>query len=254
MTKPRVTVLTKKNLDCLNCASDLQKLLKQGLHSQPKKPFAAVVELPYLSTAWENYDLAFEWPDQEELSDFVQDSSPVVGVVTEGVMEIYEETVSIEKDRNPHRKAFNSLPDKKRRRKKTTAILYPGMYCGLFEAYANLKGNWTITSGVISFMVSNPIGNAAYWRRVGRKEMNVEDVQVDTRSNLAFAENLLQEDACSGWWSQSVWLKPGLIEDGNLEREVDYLLMDATIKQLASVIHQSPAWGRVGEGRTPARL
>jgi len=81
--------------------------------------------------------------------------------------------------------------------------------------------------------------------------MIVEDIQVTTRSNLACAEHLLREDTYSNWKSESVWLKPGMIDDTNLRMAVENLLLRATISQLSSVINQNPTWGRLGGGWAP---
>ena len=45
-----------------------------------------------------------------------------------------------------------------------------------------------------------------------------------------------------------MWLKPRLIDDETLRREVEHLLRRATIRQLTSALKQNPTVGRVGEG------
>ncbi len=161
-----------------------------------------------------------------------------MGLVTEGVMEIYENIETLVQDTNNNRKPERRLPDKKRQRKKTTAVLYPGMFFGLFEAYSNLPpGNWTITSGSTSFMVCNPIGNSRFWVQAQRKDMIVEDIQVTTRSNLACAEHLLREDTYSNWKSESVWLKPGMIDDTNLRMAVENLGSSPRLRSSAKARH-----------------
>lgn len=235
MTQAPCTVFGTEDLDCLDCAPEVQQLFRRVLEKQRSKPFAVRVELPYRHTAWENGRPGFRWPANGQLSDFVADRSPVVGLVTQGVMEIHESA-------------------KPTGRKKTTTVLYPGMFFGLFETYADppfvgAEAEWTITSGIVSFMVCHNIGSKAKWERAG-ENFDVSNFQFTQTSTLSF-EGLLSDNACVAWRSQSVWLKPGLIDDEALRQAVEHLLRRATIRQLTSVVKQNPTWGRVGEGMPP---
>jgi hypothetical protein len=208
----------------------LSDLFKRILTSKQKKPFAVVVELPYSQRVWADCKANVEWPNDASLGDFVKADLSVIGFVTYRAMEIYEA------DRNG--------------RKKSTAILLPGMSFGLFEAFASYKGDWTITSGIVSFLVCNPIGNDDKWTRAGANDIETAQFKFEKNSPLAF-ETLVSDDTCSSWTSQSVWIKPGLINDLTVRTEIEHLLQQKTINQLVSVTLQNPTWGRIGELDSP---
>jgi hypothetical protein len=215
-------------------------ILEAALKAQPNKAFATCVRLPYGQVAWDKNKHQMTWRGNPQLKAFADSRVPVVAVVTEGAMEIYEtETVHVGTDKG----------EVKRERRKTTQVLEPGKWFGLFEAYAAWAGDWTITSGVVSFMVCNPIGNEALWKGTGLP-IQAQHMKIQRASNLMF-DQLVTEAARKEWFSESVWLRPGLIQNTQLRAALENELMQITIGQLMSVLKQSPTWGQIGQRHTP---
>lgn len=223
----QVRRFTKADLPLLDVSPEIQALFNKALQHSQNKPFAAVVELPYGSVAWTNQQQGFKWPDNVDLGEFGRSCAPVVAMVTKRTMEVYE-TVQLE----------NST-----QRRSTTVILRPGDWFGLFEAYAKWQGPWTIVSGVVSFLPCNPIGINDWTTSQDRKK-----VQVGPDSVLEFDEVLVPNGSYrEAWISESVWVKPDLIKDSNVKNQLVSELRRKTIRQLRSVLNQSPTWRRIGE-------
>ncbi|MDE2179613.1 MAG: hypothetical protein KGJ40_02045 [candidate division NC10 bacterium] len=213
----------------------MEDIFRRVLQKQRNWAFAAVVALPYKKIAWRDRNPTIEWPDDVPLGTPVGDSAfapPVVAMVTKGTMEIYE----------------TDKTSKGTQRRKTTVVLRPGGWFGLFEAYARWRGDWTITSGVVSFIICNTrIGTADGWHLKRGQALNY---QHRDKSKLQY-ENLVPEVACESWLSESVWMRPDLVQDPNLRLEIDNLLKDVTIDQLVSALKQSATWGQIGQGDKP---
>jgi hypothetical protein len=251
MCSQAVRPFTASDLGLLKNAR-LQDIFAAILRKQKDDPFGDFVSVPYGTKIWDQKRLMLPSIDSDAPSVLrhIKPETPIIGLVTRGVFEVYETEECYVSGTSPSTRA--PLRPKLRRRRKTTVVLEPGMLFGLFEAYAHWKGPWTIVSGVVSFLVCNPCGNRAKWGK-GHRNHQVEDLQFDIRSNCEF-DSLIPEAARHQWTSDCVLFAPDLIRDDRLRLEVENILKQATIDQLFSVIKQNPTWGGIGEVYAPDNL
>lgn len=221
MPNPQVRPFSSKDLALLNASPEIKTIFARA--TRQRKPFAAVVELAYGDIVWADRKLGFNWPHDADLGEFASSMAPVVAMVTKRTMEVYE-TVDV--------------------RKRTTVVLRPGDWFGLFEAYADWLGPWTIVSGVLTLLPCNSIGNTNNWLRQPAKEQ----VQARPGYALEYDKILVPIGPCrNAWTSESVWVKPDLIKDNEAKNQLVSELHQKTIHQLRSALNQSPTWGRIGQ-------
>lgn len=121
--------------------------------------------------------------------------------------------------------------------KKTThTVLYPGDIFGLFEAYADLSGNWFLTAGVQSiFVVSPALGQGDAWDGLSDEvgSINSDNMKIENKSRFNFNQIVSN---CENWKVEL------LVFDANkiAISELRHCLQEFTIRQLSSLVKQNP--------------
>lgn len=232
----RTRALSFDDLQRLKDRGALSTLLGQALDQQPRTPFAAVAEVSYGTRLWENGALAVELSGFPGMELPVGRDQRIVGIVTEGVFEIFEVHKGSGADR-----------------RWTTLVLEPGMTFGLFERYVQWHGPWTIVSGVISFLVSNPCANEDRWKRNARRQIAVKDLKLDTASRCEF-DTIIPDKGRAAWTAHCILLWPERITDRALKLEIENVLKDTAMAQLISVIRQQASLRAMEKEGSPPSL
>lgn len=236
MREIQTRALSFDDLERLKGSTPLSALLARALGKQRDTPFAAVAEASYGTRLWEQGGLAVGLCGSPGKELPLGRDQRIVGIVTEGVFEIFE----------VHKGAVAD-------RRWTTLILEPGMTFGLFERYAQWHGPWTIVSGVVSFLVSNPCANEDLWKRRAHRQIAVKDMKLDTASRCEF-EALIPDNKRAAWSAKCILLWPDRIEDAALKLEIESALKDKAIAQLYSVHRQEASLRAVEKDGTPPNL
>ena len=222
--------LLLQDLDGVPADAELLRVLNQILRVQAAKTFAVTVTAPYGARIWEHGKLAVELEDPE-CRQFYLPYGPnerIVGLVSQRVFEIYKEVDVLNSGAR--------LGPAKALRRHTQLLLEPGMLFGLFERYPKWFGPWSIASGVVSFLVSNPCADLDKWKKAARTP-DVDPLRVGNTSRCDF-EGLVPQTAADAWTAQCILVWPDRVGDPALRLQLECVLQATTIQQLYSVIEQ----------------
>ncbi len=182
-----------------------------------------VAELTYGAKVWEDRALRVSDPP-------VAFKQPI-GLVAHGVLEVTERFFCGEIER-----------------RRTTAILGPGQFFGLFEALGGLRGFWDICAGVQGFLITNRLGNVVTlrqngWRDVSEPQLRTLQHRVEARFDYSdLIRFALAEASCDTPSAASAWNCTIILFDLEplTDSEVLIDVLRAGVVQLASWARQNP--------------
>ncbi len=189
-----------------------------GLHKALMGKHLFLAECPYGTLIWKARALAL---NDEQLRDLTKP----IGLVFHNVLEVTEEFT------------FEGVL-----RKRTTALIKPSEFFGLFEALAELSGDWEITAGVKRLIITKPLGNSLKLRKKGLN-IGTKDSYRDIAHSLAHRreanydyEDMLHHLKEDEWRMRVVLFDADRVQDAR-----DRLfLANFAIRQLSSLVKQNP--------------